>query len=102
MSRDGSAAFCRGHIACQHAHGGGFTRAVWPQKAENFAFLGLETDFGYGGKCAVAFGELIDLNHYSTAPVPRPAPKSALARLCGQSDFQYSAKARPVPFRHSL
>ncbi len=51
------------HVAGQDAHGGGLPGAVGAQKAENFSALHFEGEVIDGRHPAVAFREVLNLNH---------------------------------------
>ena len=58
-------AFGRRHVAGQDPHRGGLAGAVRPEEAEDLAPLDTKTDVVHGRDPAVAFGDVLDLDHRS-------------------------------------
>ena len=51
------------HVAGEDAHRGGLARAIGAKESQDLALLDRETDVVYGCDAAVAFGEVLDLDH---------------------------------------
>src|ERR1019366_9225055 len=60
----------RGEVAGEDAHGGAFTGAVGPEKADDLPGLDVEADVADGGVIAIVFGQFAYVDH---AHSPKPA-----------------------------
>ena len=63
VARDDDFAVGGRHVAGDHAHRAGLACAVRTEEPENLAFFDAKTDVVDGGYRAVAFREVLDLNH---------------------------------------
>ena len=65
-ARDDGLALGGRHVAGDDAHRAGLARAVRTEEPENLAFLDAETDVVDRGDAAVAFREVLDLDHWNS------------------------------------
>jgi hypothetical protein len=63
------AAFRGRHVAGQDPHGRRLPGPIWPQESEDFPPFDAKTDVVHGGDAAVAFSDVLNLNH-TIAPFP--------------------------------
>ena len=57
-------AVCTGYVACKDIHGGGFSRSVRTEEAENFSVLSFKRDIIDSLFVAVSLGKVYNLYHF--------------------------------------
>ena len=70
-SRDRGTARARRQETRQHPHGCSFARSVWPEKADDLAFLDLEGDVIHRNITGILLRKLCDFNHRNSLQVTR-------------------------------
>src|SRR3970282_1302761 len=53
----------RRHITGKNPHGGGFARAIWPQKTEHLPFINIKGNILYPHMFPVMLYQIYDFNH---------------------------------------